>query len=119
MLELSSFDGWVPPIVPTVALQGDGIEELWAAVERHRAHAESTQLLGERRARRLREELHRVVTARLEQRARDACRGETWDDLEQGVVDGRIDPWDAADRMLVAVDPPRVSNGRAAGLDVT
>jgi LAO/AO transport system kinase len=102
MLELSSFDGWRPPIVATVASQGTGIEELWAEIEGHRAHAESTGLLAERRARRLREELRHVVVTRLEQRAHDAYRGDTWDELERAVVERRLDPWDAADRMLAA-----------------
>jgi GTPase len=105
MLELSTFAGWRPPIVATVASQGAGTDELWGAVERHRAHAEATGVLVERRARRLREELRHVVVARLEQRARDACRGDTWDDREKAVVERRLDPWDAADRMLAAVSP--------------
>jgi LAO/AO transport system kinase len=105
MLELSTFAGWEPPIIATVASQGDGTEELWGAVERHRAHIEANGLLAERRARRLQDELRHVVVARLEQRARDACRGDTWDDIENAVVERRLDPWDAADRMLAAVDP--------------
>ena len=112
MLELSTFAGWEPPIIATVASQGEGIEELWAAVERHRSHAETTGVLAERRARRLREELGQIVVARLEQRAREACRGATWDDLEHAVVERALDPWDAADRMLAAVGPDDVSTPR-------
>jgi LAO/AO transport system kinase len=103
MLELSTFAGWQPPIIPTVASEGAGIDELLSAVERHRAHAETTGVLAERRARRLREELRHVVVARLEQRAQDSCQGDTWDELEKGVIERRLDPWDAADRMLAAV----------------
>jgi LAO/AO transport system kinase len=105
MLELSTFAGWEPPIIATVASQGDGTAELWGAVQRHRAHIEATGLLAERRARRLQDELRHVVVARLEQRAREACRGDTWDDIENAVVERRLDPWDAADRMLAAVHP--------------
>jgi hypothetical protein len=56
--------------------------------------------------------LRHVVVARLEQRAREACRGTTWDDLENAVVERRLDPWDAADRMLEAVGPDDVSTPR-------
>jgi LAO/AO transport system kinase len=108
MLELSTFAGWQPPIITTVASQGKGVDELLSAIERHRAHAETTGVLAERRARRLREELRHVVVARLEQRAQESCRGDTWDDLEEAVVARRLDPWDAADRML-AVGPDDVS----------
>lgn len=100
MLELSTVDGWYPPIVATVASRADGVEELWDAVERHRAHADQTGLLAERRARRLRDELRHVVMARLEHDARERCQGATWDDLQAAVVARRLDPWEAADRML-------------------
>jgi len=109
MLELSTFAGWRPPIVATVASQGVGTDDLWSAIERHRVHAETTGVLAERRARRLRDELRHVVVTRLEQRARDTCRGDTWDDLENAVVERRLDPWDAADRMLAAVGPDDAS----------
>jgi LAO/AO transport system kinase len=39
---------WEPPIVRTVAVRDEGIDELLGAIERHRAHLEAT---GERRAR--------------------------------------------------------------------
>ncbi len=39
---------WEPPIVRTVAIRGEGIEDLEGAIERHREHLELT---GERRAR--------------------------------------------------------------------
>jgi LAO/AO transport system kinase len=39
---------WEPPIVRTVALRGEGIDDLLAAIEAHRAHLEAT---GGRRAR--------------------------------------------------------------------
>jgi LAO/AO transport system kinase len=39
MLELrDDADGWRPPVVPVTALRGDGIVELLAAVDAHRAH---------------------------------------------------------------------------------
>jgi len=40
--------GWEPPIVRTVALRGEGTDDLLAAIESHRAHLEAT---GGRRAR--------------------------------------------------------------------
>jgi LAO/AO transport system kinase len=39
---------WEPPIVRTVALKDDGIDDLEAAIDRHRAHLEAS---GQRRAR--------------------------------------------------------------------
>ena len=48
MLALGS--GEVPPIVLTEALRGEGIDELWAAIEAHKAALEAAGELEERRA---------------------------------------------------------------------
>ena len=44
MLDLSDLppDAWRPPIVATVATTGDGVPELWEAINAHRAHAEAS-----------------------------------------------------------------------------
>ena len=42
MLELREGDGWRPPVVPVTATAGDGILELLAAVDAHRAHVEAS-----------------------------------------------------------------------------
>ena len=105
MLDLSELpsDSWRPPIVPTVASTGDGIDELWSAIERHRAHAEESGVLADRRAYRAREELRDVIVRRLEERARELCTGERWEQLTDQVVERSIDPWAAADEMLSPV----------------
>lgn len=101
MLDLSDIghDDWRPPIVATVAAQQQGVDELWAAVERHRAHAESSGLLAQRRARRLQLELQEIIVRRLEARARE-LRGTRFDELEADVLARRTDPWTAADELL-------------------
>jgi LAO/AO transport system kinase len=102
MLELSDLpgDAWRPPIVATVASTGEGVAELWQAVNDHRTHAESSGVLAERRSYRSSEELREIVTNRLRERARDICTGERWDQLAHEVVAQTTDPWTAADEML-------------------
>jgi LAO/AO transport system kinase len=103
MLHLSSpDDGWTPPIVMTVASSGDGVDELWAAVDRHRAFLTEHGLLEKRRAERLAEELRHVVGQRLEQRAYERCQGPEFDRLLNDVVERRVDPYAAAGRLLEA-----------------
>ena len=103
MLHLSSpDDGWTPPIVMTVASSGDGVDELWAAVGRHRAFLTEHGLLEKRRAERLAEELRHVVGQRLEQRAYERCQGPEFDRLLNDVVERRVDPYAAAGRLLEA-----------------
>ena len=106
MLDLSDLphDTWRPPIVATIGSTGQGVAELWDAVLAHRAYAESSGLLAERRAFRLREELREIVATRLGRRARQVCSGERWDELADAVVERSTDPWTAADEMLAAVD---------------
>ena len=105
MLELTDLphDAWRPPIIATIGNTGEGVPELWEAVELHRATIESNGELVRRRAFRLREELREIVARRLEQRARQICTGERWDALQAGVLDRSIDPWSAADEMLKGV----------------
>jgi LAO/AO transport system kinase len=60
--------GWQPPIVETVATDGTGISELWAALERHRAHLDGT---GERAVR----HRQRIETEVIELVERELRRG--------------------------------------------
>ncbi len=55
---------WKTPIVLTEAAKGEGIEELWDAVEKHRAYLEASGGLAERRTRNLGREVFAVASAR-------------------------------------------------------
>jgi len=105
MLDLSDLphEAWRPPIVPTIGSTGEGVPALWEVVQQHRAHISSTGELDRRRRFRLREELREIVARRLEQKAREICTGDRWDQLQDGVIERSLDPWSAADEMLKAV----------------
>jgi len=105
MLDLSDLphEAWRPPIVPTIGSTGEGVEALWEVVQQHRAHISSSGELDRRRRFRLREELREIVARRLEQKAREICTGDRWDQLQDGVIARSLDPWSAADEMLKAV----------------
>ena len=104
MLDLSELGEWRPPIVTAVATDGTGITDMWEAVLGHRAFMDKSGGLELRRASRTRRELHQIVTNRLEKRALELCRGVTYDELEQSVLDRDLDPWAAADVLLREVD---------------
>jgi LAO/AO transport system kinase len=88
MLHLSAADdGWTPPIVSTVASAGDGVDDLWSAVNDHRAFLTEHGLLEKRRAQR---------------RAYERCQGPDFDRLLHEVVERRLDPYVAASRLLDA-----------------
>ncbi|WP_116999551.1 methylmalonyl Co-A mutase-associated GTPase MeaB [Desertimonas flava] len=92
--------GWRPPIVSTVATTGAGVADVWNAVNAHRRHAEASGELERRRAFRAADELREVVARRLDQRARELCGQERWNQLTADVVARRVDPWTAADEMI-------------------
>src|SRR5439155_19370655 len=52
MLAMGPKPAWRPPIVRASAVTGDGIDELWDAIERHRAHQDESGELGRKRGRR-------------------------------------------------------------------
>jgi LAO/AO transport system kinase len=103
MLDLSEARTWRPPIVPTDAVNGEGIGDLADAVHRHRAHLESSGELRARRERRLRDELALIVTQRLRRRADALLDASAREELEQAVVARRLDPWSAADQVLAGL----------------
>lgn len=100
MLDLVEGRGWRPPIVVTVATEGRGSDELWAAIRQHRAHITTHGELALRRAARARDELGRVLAERLRIQADALREGTQFHEIEQQVVDGGLDPWSAADRLL-------------------
>lgn len=104
MLDLSAGGDWRPPIVETVASTGKGIEELWAAVARHRAYLLASGELERRRRRRLDKELRRVLVARVLEQIEAIASGEGYAEALRAVADGRLDPYDAADRLLESHD---------------
>ena len=102
MLELGDMphDAWQPPIVRTIGTTGEGVSELWDHISQHRATIEASGVLTERRSFRLREEMRAIVTQRLEQRAKELCTGDRWEQLQSEVLSHSTDPWAAADEML-------------------
>jgi LAO/AO transport system kinase len=98
-------DAWRPPVLEAVATTGGGVEEVWAAVQRHKTHLEATGGLAERRERRLVEELRSIVARRLEERAHQLLGDEGLERLQGDVVGRTLDPWAAADQVLAALEP--------------
>ncbi|HWE82011.1 MAG TPA: methylmalonyl Co-A mutase-associated GTPase MeaB [Gaiellaceae bacterium] len=70
VLALGAGEG--PPIVMTEALRGEGVEELWAAIERHEAALVEAGALEERRGRNLAAEVFAVASARARRHLENA-----------------------------------------------
>lgn len=93
-------DGWRPPVVETVALDGAGVSELRAAIAEHQDWSTASGERERRRRHRLTNELHRIIAARLLARATALGSGSGFEALLTEIVDRQLDPWSAADRVL-------------------
>jgi LAO/AO transport system kinase len=95
---------WRPPVVRTVATRADGVEELIEAVDKHQAWLQASGTLRERRLARAAREVETIALAALRARMDGSGRG-AWslDELAAEVVDGRLDPYAAADRLVDSV----------------
>jgi len=60
-------DVWEPPVLTTIATQGEGVAELAAALTRHRDYLAATGKLTERRGRRLEARTRAVVNRAVRQ----------------------------------------------------
>ena len=92
---------WTPPVLRTVAAQGDGIEDVLAALDRHFAYLEASGTLRSRRRERLRE---RVVES-VERKVRERLWGDRatahWLDARLTEVErGGVTPFAVADELL-------------------
>ncbi len=94
-------EGWQVPILRTEAARGEGVAELAAAIDEHRAFIEAAGTLEQRRARNLRNEVLGIAASRMRRRmeATAADDPETAALLER-VVRRELDPASAASELL-------------------
>jgi LAO/AO transport system kinase len=107
MLHLGAATPWQVPVVKTVAERGDGVDQLVAAIARHRAHLESSGELERRRRDRAAREVEEIAVADLRAELGEVGRGEALDGLAEQVAAGKLGPYAAAEQLL-----GRVRGGR-------
>ncbi len=105
MLDLTELGPWRPPIVETVASTGHGVEGLWSTIGQHRAHQIEHGTLALQRRERLEREFRQILVARLSEQADAVVAGGGVDDISGAMLDGRLDPYQAADRVLARLMP--------------
>ena len=104
---------WVVPVVSCSAVSGQGLPELLAAVDSHRAWLESADLEGTRRSKRV-AQVRRVVGERLEE--------ELWGRLgntarAESLLGKSITPYDVAEQILGAILATSVSSSDTGSED--
>jgi LAO/AO transport system kinase len=95
---------WRPPVVRTVAMRGEGIDDLVEAVDKHQAWLDASNELRQRRVRRAAHEVEAIAVETIRARMGESePGGASLDELAESVVDGRLDPYAAADQLLESV----------------
>jgi LAO/AO transport system kinase len=90
---------WIPPILRTVATEGQGIPELAAAIAGHRQHLAASGELGQRELARLSAELDLLLREALVRRWRERMPKEDYTQMLERVARREISPWQAADEL--------------------
>jgi LAO/AO transport system ATPase len=99
----SDAGAWRPPILKTVAARSEGVDELVAAIEKHRAWMEQHGELGRRRQLRAAAEIEAIALGTVRQKFGDVHGSAALDEAAARVVDGATDPYSAADELVATL----------------
>jgi LAO/AO transport system kinase len=115
MMRMGAERDWTPPVVATTAARGEGLDDLWGAIEQHRAHLDSTGDLARLRRERLAREVEALTTERLREHVRAALEGDA--ELAADLAERRVDPYRAAAILIerIAGAPEPAAGGDARG----
>jgi len=91
---------WMTGVLKTQANDGKGIDELAAAIDRHREFLVQTESLAQRRQARLRGRIRAIVEAKLDTHFWTPERSQELDEVLSRVVSREKTPYDVADDLL-------------------
>jgi LAO/AO transport system kinase len=94
---------WRPQVVRAVAAQATGIEDVIAAIAKHRAWLTEHDELRSRRERRAAAEVENIALGTLRAKLGSVRHGDALTTLAADVAAGRTDPYAAAARLVAAV----------------
>jgi len=101
MIRMGSEQAWTPPVVTTSAVEGEGIAELWEAVDEHGQYLEATGALERGRRARLLREVESLTAERLRGSIRELLDADV--SLVDDLAERRIDPYRAAAILMERV----------------
>jgi LAO/AO transport system ATPase len=94
---------WRPPIVKTVAARGEGVDDLLAALEKHRAWMDEHGELDRRRRIRAAAEIEAIALGTVKLRFAQVLGSAALDAAAGRVVEGDTDPYTAADELVATL----------------
>jgi LAO/AO transport system kinase len=98
---------WRPMVVRAVAARGEGIDEVLAAIDKHRAWLVGHGELDRRREARAAAEIEAIALGRLRDRIGSLRGGTELPRLAAEVARGRLDPYAAAGNLLAGLEERR------------
>ena len=105
MLDLSSVKQWRPPIVRTSTLDGSGIKEMFAAIERHRLFLEESGQLQKVREERVRRDVLDLIEYKIKNTVWEQVSGSEYFELMVSRIMFReTDPYTAATQLLGSIN---------------
>ncbi len=118
MMEMLEFRGWVPELVMTQATSGEGIDDLWTAIEKHVAYLAQSGEMAEKRREAFTHQVRQLALGHLQRKLERELQSE---------IAAGVDPYAAAERVLrsfgVAVEqneePMRPARMRASAKGLT
>lgn len=90
---------WTRPVVPTVAARGEGVDDLVAALDEHRAYLDRSGERERRRLARAESEIEAIALERVRARFGDVRGSAGLAALAKRVVAGELDPYAAAEEL--------------------
>ncbi len=94
---------WRPPVIKAVAARAEGIEEIVAAIDKHRQWLRTHDQLQRRREQRAAAEIEAIVLEALRERIEALDNGASLSDQAAAVAAGQQDPYTAADHILSSI----------------
>jgi GTPase len=104
---------WLPPVLLTIASQGDGVVGVVEAFEAHLEHLRQGGGLERRRRRRIEQRLHDLLRDRLWGEFRSRVPEAQWAQSVDALMERRITPHEAAGRLAKQAPHPGANGGGA------
>ena len=95
---------WRPPVLKTIASQGEGIDKVLEEIGKHYVWGQESGELAKRRERRAADEIEAIALAFIRTRMADLGSDTRLSDLAAEVVAGKTDPYSAADQLVASLD---------------
>jgi len=104
-IEMSNHpEGWIPPVVKTVANRGDGVNDCLEAIEKHLEFLGSGNRHEERRKERVRTELLEMIKEKLMRRANESVlMNGRFDDVVRRIAKREVEPYTYVNEVVALI----------------